>query len=203
MRYPPGRKQQTHGRLLDLSSELSKRGGFSAMSVDELMAAAGLTGGAFYAHFDSKDALFAELMKRELSRSAEMLSPREGESREAWLAHTLDSYLNEAHVQHPASGCVIPALGPEIARAQPQVRRAYESAMTRLHRRWAERLGDAELAWAAICQLVGTIVVARAMASPKAASAVVQASRAQLGRVKTKPLHRQHPSAKGKARTRS
>lgn len=53
MRYPPGHRQQTRQRLLDRAAVLMKKNGYAATGVDALMQAAGLTGGALYAHFDS------------------------------------------------------------------------------------------------------------------------------------------------------
>ena len=182
MRYPADQKQRTRKRVLDASAELAKAKGFAAASVDELMAAAGMTGGAFYAHFDSKNALFAELITQELARSAERLTPREGYTREQLLAHLFSSYLSLAHVQGAGSGCVIPALGPEISRADAQVKGAFEKAMNGLHRDWTRLLGDSDAAWSVICQLVGTIVVARAMGSKAGAGKVVDANRAQIAR---------------------
>ncbi len=183
MRYPPGQKERTRERVLRSSAKLAKKKGFAAASVDELMAAASMTGGAFYAHFDSKDALFADLITRELARTAAMLSPREGDTREEWLAHLFGAYLTPEHVRAAGSGCVIPSLGPEIARADPLVRRAFEKAMNALQQGWAERLGDSDAAWSMICQLVGAIVVARAMGSKAGAGKVVDANRTHIARV--------------------
>ena len=182
MRYPPGQKQRTRKRVLDVSASLAKKKGFAAVSVDDLMTGAGLTGGAFYAHFRSKDALFAELVTRELAHTADMLSPCDGQSEGEWLTRLLDLYLTDAHVRSPGTGCVIPALGAEIARADPKVRAAFEKAMLALQQTWAERLGDSDLAWSTICQLVGAVLVARAMKSTSMVDEVVQANRAHIAR---------------------
>lgn len=180
MRYPPEHKQKTRKRLLDTSSILAKEKGFSSASVDDLMTAAGLTGGAFYTHFESKNALFSELIRDELVRSARMLSPREGQTSEDWIVHLLDAYLSKAHIQDPGNGCVIPALGAEIARADVEVRRSFEQSLNALHQNWAERVGDSDLAWATISQLVGTVLIARAMSTKSAAARVVDANRAHI-----------------------
>jgi TetR/AcrR family transcriptional repressor of nem operon len=180
MRYSPGHKEATRKRLLELSSAMAKERGFGSMSVDTLMAAAGLTGGAFYAHFGSKEELFVEIIGNELDRSARMLAPQEGETPLAWVSKAFDTYLTVGHVRHPESGCVLPALGAEIARAEPGVRKLYENAMTALKDRWAEGIGDPEVAWAIICQLIGTIVVARGMSSKRAMEEIIHASRAHL-----------------------
>jgi TetR/AcrR family transcriptional repressor of nem operon len=182
MRYSPGHKEATRKRLLDLSSAMAKERGFGSMSVDTLMSAAGLTGGAFYAHFGSKEELFVEIIGQELGRSAEMLAPQEGEMPLEWLSKAFDNYLTVGHVRHPESGCVVPALGAEIARAEPGVRKLYENAMTALKDRWAEGVGDPDVAWAIICQLIGTIVVARGMSSKRAMEEIIHASRVHLDR---------------------
>jgi TetR/AcrR family transcriptional repressor of nem operon len=171
MRYSPGHKEATRKRLLELSSAMAKERGFGSMSVDTLMSAAGLTGGAFYAHFGSKE---------ELDRSAGMLGPQEGETPLEWVGRAFDNYLTVGHVRHPESGCVLPALGAEIARAEPGVRKLYENAMTALKDRWAKGIGDPDVAWAIICQLIGTIVVARGMSSKRAMEEIIHASRTHL-----------------------
>lgn len=185
MRYSPGHKEATREKLLDLSSAISKERGFSSMSVDALMTAAGLTGGAFYAHFRSKEDLFVEVIGRELARSLEMLSPEEGQTPAGWLSNTFDTYLNVSHVRHPESGCVVPSLGAEIARAEPEVKKLFEEAMIAVKDRWTAGVGDPNVAWALICQLIGTIVVARAMSSRRVMEEIVNASRTQLERTIT------------------
>lgn len=186
MRYPSGQKERTRERVLDKSAALSKQKGFAAVSVDDLMKAAGLTGGAFYAHFKSKNALFAELIQRELGHSTELLSPRAGQTEKEWLTQLLDRYLSSTHVHNLTSGCAIPALGAEIGRSDAKVRRTFEASLSQLQERWAERLGDPELAWATICQLVGAIVVARAMESKAGIDAVINATRAQIEQATSK-----------------
>jgi TetR/AcrR family transcriptional repressor of nem operon len=206
MRYSPGHKEATRERLLNLSSAISKERGFDSMSVDTLMAAAGLTGGAFYAHFKSKEELFVEVIGRELARSLEMLSPEEGQTPVEWLSKIFDNYLNTGHVRHPESGCVVPSLGPEIARAEPEVKKLYEAAMIAVKERWTEVVVDPNVAWAVICQLIGTIVVARAMSSRRVMEEIVNASRMQLERtIATSPEVLQHantdePSKKRRTR---
>ena len=195
--------QRTHRRVLDVSAKLAKENGFAAVSVDDLMAGAGLTGGAFYAHFRSKDALFAELITRELAHSAEMLSPRDGQPQGEWLSRLLDLYLSSAHVSHPGTGCVIAALGSEIARADSKVRAAFEKSMVALQENWTERLGDSDLAWSTICQLVGAVVVARAMNSRSVVDQVVGANRAQIERATKRRVPRRSSTARGSRRARA
>lgn len=178
MRYSAEHKAQTREKLLQASGVLAKRGGFAGTGVDGLMKAIGLTGGAFYGHFSSKDELFAAIVERELSHSLELLGS--GEASRDKLRRCLAMYLSMKHVEQPDSGCAIPTLGAEIARADIGVRVNAENWLVRLQQAWAGELGDPQLAWAILAQCVGALVVARMMATPERQGEVLEASKALI-----------------------
>ncbi|MBT8769344.1 TetR/AcrR family transcriptional regulator [Metapseudomonas boanensis] len=181
MRYSSTHKEETRQKLLESSGAIAKRGGFSATGVDGLMKAIGLTGGAFYSHFPSKNDLFTAIVQRELSQSLiGNVSREQGFTRDK-LERCLERYLSMAHLQHPDSGCAIPALGAEIARADLAVREEAEHWMRQLQQAWAEILNSEELAWALIAQCVGALVVARMLAREGTQEQVLSASRRFLG----------------------
>jgi hypothetical protein len=86
-----------------------------------------------------------------------------------------------AHVEQPDSGCAIPTLGAEIARADLSVRARAEHWLVRLQQTWGEVLEDPQLAWAILAQCVGALVVARMLATPQCQEEVLAASRALIG----------------------
>ena len=176
MRYPSTHKEETRKKLIGSARAIAKRGGFGTTGVDELMASIGLTGGAFYGHFPSKEALFAELVEQEISNSAEMLAVDES-SPPDHVAKRLRSYLSSAHALHPETGCVLPTLGPEIARAAPEVRATVEQGLTRLQKSWSARIGDPDAAWALIAQCVGALVLSRAVESERTRKEILASSR--------------------------
>lgn len=178
MRYSAEHKAQTREKLLQSSGALAKQGGFSSTGVDGLMKAVGLSGGAFYGHFASKDDLFAAIVERELSHSLELLGSAAG-GREK-LKRCLDRYLSITHVEHADSGCAIPSLGAEIARAGNNVRECAEHWLVRLQQAWAEELSDPALAWAILAQCVGALVIARMLATAPRQQEVLEASRALI-----------------------
>lgn len=182
MRYSATHKEETRQRLLDSSAAIAKQGGFASTGVDGLMKAVGLSGGAFYTHFASKDELFAAIVHRELMRSAERLAEQGRPFDRARLVRCLARYLNLMHVQEPAAGCAIPALGAEIARADETVRQGAEQALLALQQAWAEVIGSAEDAWALLAQCVGALMLARMVASEESQRAIVESSRAFLVR---------------------
>lgn len=142
------------------------------------MSAAGLTSGAFYNHFSSKNELFSELLKHEVQHSFFMFADKvAGESVDEWIERQLKRYLSWKHVQSPESGCLVPSLGAEVARADKPARKIVEDAARGIHDVWAKQVGDDKTAWAVLAQLIGTILLARAMASEKTGKEVLNASK--------------------------
>lgn len=177
MRYKPGHKEEKRKELLKASGALVKQGGFAGTGVDALMQAAGVTSGAFYSHFSSKSDLLKALVENELQASREMWAGNPHETAEEWLSFELDRYLNMGHVKHPEAGCVLPSLGAEIARADLSVRELCERELLKGQQVLATRLGSEELAWAFLCQLVGAILLARALPSESTQRMIIESSK--------------------------
>ncbi|MDM0032913.1 TetR/AcrR family transcriptional regulator [Variovorax sp. J22P271] len=176
MRYSSTHKQEVRDKLMASSRAIAKRGGFETTGVDALMGAIGMTGGAFYSHFPSKQALFEALISEEVDNSADMLAGNE-DSPADHVARCLRGYLSSFHVENPDQGCALTALGPEIARAGPEVRKAVEASLKRTQKNWSDRIGDSDAAWALIAQCVGAVVLARAVESEKTRKELLAASR--------------------------
>jgi len=179
MRYSTNHKLETKEKLLESSAVSAKKSGFSTVGVDGLMKAIGLSGGAFYSHFSSKDELFASIVERELSQSLERLGADQGcEKLERCVKH----YLSMAHVEHPESGCALPALGAEIARSDVLVRQQAERWICQLQENWARILESDSLAWAILSQCIGALVVARMLATSDIQRDVLKSSYDEIGR---------------------
>ncbi|MFJ7796456.1 TetR/AcrR family transcriptional regulator [Pseudomonas sp. NPDC096950] len=181
MRYSPNHKLETKEKLLESSSVSAKKSGFATVGVDGLMKAIGLSGGAFYSHFSSKDELFAAIVERELCQSLDRLGGR-GEQDFARLERCLKHYLSMAHVEQPEAGCALPALGAEIARSELVVRQQAEIWICRLQESWARILESDSLAWAILSQCIGALVVARMLATTDIQRTVLQSSQDEIGR---------------------
>ncbi|NUT75632.1 TetR/AcrR family transcriptional regulator [Pseudomonas sp. C1C7] len=179
MRYSVNHKLETREKLLHSSAVSAKKSGFSTVGVDGLMKAIGLSGGAFYSHFSSKDELFASIVERELRQSLERL----GADRDrAKLERCLKRYLSMSHVEHPESGCALPALGAEIARSDEAIRQQAEHWICQLQESWAQVLESDSLAWAVLSQCIGALVVARMLATPELQQRVLKSSYDEIGR---------------------
>lgn len=169
MRYEADRKQATRARMVETAARVLRRDGIAAAGVASLMAEAGLTNGAFYAHFDSKEALVAEAVvaalgetRLAMARKIEQATP--GQALEA----VIDHYLDPRHVAHPEHGCAVAAIGPELARRPESTRAAVDAAIDALVATIAEALpqGHADriaVARAVFASMVGTIQLARTL----------------------------------------
>jgi TetR/AcrR family transcriptional repressor of nem operon len=176
MRYSSTHKEETRKKLMASSSAIAKAGGFDSTGVDALMANIGLTGGAFYSHFPNKQALFEALVVEELRKSGDMLAGDENSPADH-AAKCFRSYLSTFHVMHPEVGCVIPALGPEIARAGPELRAAAERELKRAHKGWNARIGNSDDAWAGAALCVGALMLARMVESERTRKEILAACR--------------------------
>jgi len=180
MRYPAGHKAQKRQQLLQASGALIKESGFAATGVDAIAQAAGVTSGAFYSHFASKSDLLGALVERELQHSTELWAGKLDQSLAQWLDYVMDHYLSLAHVQSAGAGCVLPALGAEVARADKPVKEVFARELQRGIDALALRLGSEQVATAVISQMVGALLLARAMPTQQAQQAVLDANKATL-----------------------
>jgi TetR/AcrR family transcriptional repressor of nem operon len=165
MRYANDQKQKTRTKILTTASAAFRKKGIDASGIAALMADAGLTNGAFYAHFPSKEALVAEAVVLALdeTRSALAASARLGDGFNAILDH----YLVPGHVLHPEHGCAVAALGSEFGRLPQASREAINKAVEAIVMTIADTLPDTledrgRTARAIFGLMVGTIQLARA-----------------------------------------
>lgn len=177
MRYKPEYKQQKRQELLNITGQIAKKNGFAATGVDSLMKAAGVTSGAFYSHFSSKQDLLKALVEYELQQSFNMWQSNPHHNAADWINFELDRYLTPSHLEHPEQGCVLPTLATEVARADDTIKQAYEKELLRGHALFSAHLASEEKAWAMMSQLVGAVLIARAMHDPELQKSILQANK--------------------------
>jgi TetR/AcrR family transcriptional regulator, transcriptional repressor for nem operon len=173
MRFEKGHKAATRRHIVDVASKRFRRDGVSAAGIAGIMGEAGLTNGAFYPHFESKEALVREALASALAGQQHRL---DGDRRTGLdLEGAIRKYLNRAHLEDPAGGCPSAALLPEIARQPLATRQTYEEGLRSYVSTLAALLPDAgsamsgRRAMAIFGLMVGTLQFARAM--PDAAQA--------------------------------
>ena len=187
---PRTKKERTHQRIVGVAARLFRKHGYDATGVDTLMGEAELTRGGFYAHFRDKAGLFAEALDHAFDESTENLLARglEALRGEAWAARAAERYLDMAHRDRPASGCAVPALGAEVARAPRGVRARFTRRASLLVELVAERLApegaDAKAraharreAIAMLARWAGAMLLARAVDDRTLAEEILRAAR--------------------------
>ena len=183
MRYAADHKQATRRRIVEAAAAVFKRRGQAAAGVDEVMREAGLTAGGFYAHFPSKDALFAEA----IGESLQATSVVSGRTAEAGLgAEHLRAmaakYLSGAHCRTIEKGCPMPPLLADLARASPNARVAFAKLVRERLDELMPHFRDAgvtwpDAPWAMLALFVGGVALARAMPDEAATERIVVACR--------------------------
>ena len=125
-RYGKEHKEQTRRRIVETSGRRFKIDGVNASGIATLMADAGLTNGAFYAHFASKDDLVAGVVAEQLGGQREAIAALPADS---GIEQIVRAYLSVEHRDHPGDGCPSAALLDEIGRCDDVVRRAYTDGL--------------------------------------------------------------------------
>src|SRR5215813_9547629 len=123
MRYEKGHKETTRQHIIDVASAQFRESGVAAVGLAGIMSAAGLTNGAFFAHFESKEDLVPAVLLNALSRREQRLPANlEGN---VGLEVTVRDYLSARHRDGAGSGCPTAALVAEIARHPRKTRDAF------------------------------------------------------------------------------
>ena len=177
-RYGTEHKAQTRQRIIDTAGLRLKRDGIDGSGVAALMTDAGLTNGAFYAHFQSKDDLVAHVVADQLaSQRAVLAALQEGR---ASLEQFILEYLSPQHRDDPGAGCPNAALLDEIGRCDDTVRDSYTRGMQAIIDVIATHLspGDPAVARATALGLftilVATMQLARAVTDPELSNDILQ-----------------------------
>ncbi|MCG8459253.1 MAG: TetR/AcrR family transcriptional regulator [Holophagales bacterium] len=175
MRYPPDQKAKTRKSIVEAAGRVFRRQGYAGGGVDAVMKEAGLTHGGFYAHFRSKEDLFAEALLESLRG---MLGAHgrwtEGLEGMPWLRAFTQAYLSEAHAAHMEQGCPAAALISELGRVGDGPKASFSEGLAG----WAESISPqlgaglpaadrqrAALGLIAAC--VGGLTLARAVDDPE------------------------------------
>jgi TetR/AcrR family transcriptional regulator, transcriptional repressor for nem operon len=167
-------KEATHDRIVDAAARAIRRSGYNGTGVADIMKDAGLTHGGFYAHFPSREAMLAEAADRAGSESVAMMERIAAKlPQQQALPAMLQAYLSKEHLEGIETGCAVAALGSEMPRQTPEVRRAATrriKEMIDLVARHSPDWGQPsahERALVTVATMVGALMLARAVDEPK------------------------------------
>jgi len=189
MRVSREKAAENRDALLKAASRLFRSQGIDGVGVAEIAREAGLTHGALYAHFPSKEALAAEAFAHGFEGNMAAIREWAGDRRPSFRDY-LDSYLSTAMRDRVETGCPMAASASEIGRQGSAVStsftRAFEEMVTMLESALEETIPPSRrrrLALAAVAAEIGALAVSRAVAKTDAALSdeVLQAMRETIG----------------------
>jgi TetR/AcrR family transcriptional repressor of nem operon len=176
-------KEASHERIVGAAARAIRRSGYNGTGVADIMKEAGLTHGAFYAHFASREAMLAEAADRAGAESnAAAASVIAAVPPEQALQALMQAYLSKQHLESIETGCPISALGSEMPRQSPEVRLAATRRIKEMIDLVARQLPDwgqpaaHERALVTVATMVGTLMLARAVNDPALSDALCNAT---------------------------
>src|SRR5438445_7324216 len=121
MANPPHR-EQVRQEIIKSAARLFNRYGFSAVSIDDIMAGAGLTRGGFYSYFQSKSELYAEAISGFVDEKLRASDPAESAPDRA--AQIVRDYLSRRHFEEVEASCPLIGLPNDLSRTDQSIRLA-------------------------------------------------------------------------------
>ena len=180
MRYEKGHKEATRQHIVDVASRQFRENGVAAAGLAGVMSAAGLTNGAFYAHFESKEDLVRAVLTDELDRRERGLAGNLKAN--AGLEKSIRDYLAPRHRDHAGSGCPTAALVAEIARHPQETRDIFTAKAEQIILLIATQLRTGSVAerrrkaMAIYGMMVGTLQLARAVNDRKLSDEMLESA---------------------------
>jgi TetR/AcrR family transcriptional repressor of nem operon len=189
MRMTAEQKQAARRGIVEASGRLFRIDGYVGVGVDAIARAMNQTTGAVYAHFAGKLDLFRAVVEAGLARLVHGADRARSAGAPDWPLRFARQYLSPAHRDAIADGCLLPALSPDVARADDDMRRAY----ARQVREVAARLADGcpnvppdqaqATGWAVLALCAGGVMLSRATLDEPTANEILASCRAAAERL--------------------
>ncbi|MEV4448294.1 MULTISPECIES: TetR/AcrR family transcriptional regulator [Streptomyces] len=181
-RVSQAQAQENRQRVVATASRMFREQG-TAVSVADLMKAAGLTHGGFYKQFGSKEDLvdeaIAHAFDEQAAHSAVAPDEQAGE-REAARRTLIEDYLSVWHRDHPGEGCPVSGFAADLGREPGQAARAQDVYINGVRNRAARLATGDDDGMAQLCTMVGALVLARATRGNPISEELLQAARTAL-----------------------
>ena len=183
--------EKNRERVVDTAAKLFREHGYNGIGVADLMKAAGLTNGAFYGNFNSKEDLMVEACARTFENSASSWARLAAKHPDAPFEAITASYLSPKHRDNPGAGCAVVALGPEVARLSSGVRDALTDGVRQqldqlialAEAESSQEKRDAVLV--AYASMVGALMLSRAVNEPGLSDEFLRVVRQALSQSQT------------------
>ena len=182
MPHPIGKKEAGRAKILTSAGHGFRRHGFGGLGIDALAKDAGVTSGAFYAHFKSKTEAFRAVVGaglESLKRRVPDFQERFGKS---WRTRFVDFYMGERRTCDLGESCALQSLSADVSRADAETRDLYEGQFRAIVDAVAKGVegrprARREEAIALLALLAGGVTLARAISDPALSDEIANAVR--------------------------
>lgn len=180
MRYQKNQKDITRQKIIDVAARLFKGNGTDATGIAMIMGEAGLTNGAFYAHFASKEtlleAVISDQLHKQLSILKKQLQNKDG------LETIINLYLSHEHLKSCADGCPSAAMLGDISKRAASTRQVYTDGLMDITNELTDNIesnsmNTKQFTLALFGLLIGTLQLARAVTDDKLADDILKGGR--------------------------
>ncbi|WP_158587122.1 TetR/AcrR family transcriptional regulator [Motilimonas pumila] len=178
MAWDPAHKSQTRQKILRSAGELFTLKGFKQVSINDVMTHAGLTRGAFYAHFDNKSELYAEaIVFAAKDAKNQRLGQAQCDQASDTMAKLLQAYISIEHAQKAQSPCPLAFLISDIGISQPQAQASYAKVLRGLIEQLSSSSGQSmQQSMQAAIAMIGGVALARATADSELSQQLIDAA---------------------------
>ena len=183
MPYTKEHKQRSKDRILNSAVKLFSQRGFNKVSIDEIMQYAGMTRGAFYAHFHSKEELYAEAIMAASKKSKIYEAIEKCMEGEDMLKNIINFYLDRRHVEQQFPPCPLAFLVTDVANEETKVRETYTQVYQSLVVFMTKHLSPGKISdekdrmMAVTAMMIGGVAVSRALVDKKTVDSLLASCR--------------------------
>lgn len=176
------KKEQTHQKILKSMHKTFRQHGYNGAGVNGLASEAGVTSGAFYAHFGSKSGAFKEVITEGVSQFDQGLKHYQAQYGESWLQEFVAFYLGEKRRTDLNDSCALQSLTPEVVRSDDETKALFQQELLKAaHTMSAKKMSDKTMSaqeetnlanetqqidaktWATLAMIIGGATLARAV----------------------------------------
>jgi TetR/AcrR family transcriptional regulator, transcriptional repressor for nem operon len=182
MRVSRIQAEENRQTVINVASRLFRERGFDGIGLKDLMEGAGLTQGAFYKQFASKDDLAAQASRRALESACRRWSAAAEANPQDPFSAVIAFYLSMEHREEKMDGCPVVALGSDAARQGADVKASFEAGIRKYLELLGSWVGDAEgeepscKAMTILSTMVGAVLLSRAVNDERLSKQFLQAA---------------------------
>ena len=184
MRYKPEQKKETRRKILAAAGRSFKSCGYSGIGIDGLAKEAGVTSGAFYGHFKSKEEAFKQAIISELGDLDSAITTLKQAHGDKWWDEFATIYTTLKCTSPLSESCALQSLTPEVGRSDDAIREIFQSELLKIVTNASNHDND-DKTWASLAMLVGGVTLARAVKDNKISSKITAAIRHEVSLIQT------------------